>query len=321
MSDSIYCPELAASRRRIEVPTLNDELLQVFRRNGPANTIPIDQRDAVISEARAVVLDELNLCEETSGAPTLSFIGAIWSVLKYRIPGPDVSEGLKCLYWRGRMQNAILDTFMYLCKVDLLDMECLRKPFSVMAESKQVGRLTGILCCFEGSYRNERIDPGFFHYDVWHTAEAWLATMILRSTADIGKSLDYIAATRFLGQLNETQWDEWNQWDYDLHFAHNPRENVGIQGQANDFGFWLPHGLGATPDAFAAGFKAHENRFIRIEKAFKAYFDVPDEQIALKADEEDFLRRHPNKDPSRSIPTLPLPASISPSAGPSSAIR
>lgn len=99
------------------------------------------------------------------------------------------------------MQNAILDTFMYLCKVNLLDMECLKEPFNVMSEFKPVVRLSGILCCNEGSYRNERIkDPGFgLHYDLWHAAEAWLATMILRSTANIRGILDIIESTRLLG--------------------------------------------------------------------------------------------------------------------------
>lgn len=64
-------------------------------------------------------------------------------------------------------------------------------------------------------------------------------------------------------------------------------ERRGTRALPQDFGFWLPYGLGGTPEVFRE--RDRKNRFRRIERACRAYFDVPDELIALEQDWESYL--------------------------------
>ena len=272
-ADVVYDPAIAASRRRVEYPTLNADIMRGFRSWGPDRPYPFGNN--VKRDAEDLVKAEFDKCEaETPLGDDNMFV----EELLYSNQEPRYGEILKALYWRGRVQNAVFDTFSILCVRGCLDPNCLRLPLSMYQIPNAVADLAGLLGCFEGPHQEQSMDPKpfLFYSTEFEGPLVWLATMILRGCADMGKLFDTIILCGFLGPLNEEAFEQWKTNTTEKKFQINPQEGAVPRRGKNEFGFWLPHGLGEVDEnTFASRLRSDLNTFDRIEKVFRDWFQIP----------------------------------------------
>ena len=291
--DVVYDPATVASRRRIEYPSINTSIMNQFRHWGPDRPMPFGP---VIKEAEDVIEMEAMKCDKE--APIGDDFG-IFEVL-FHSPTRNVPEMVKTLYWRGRIQMAILDTFTVLCNRGFLDPNCLRLPMNFYDVSKPVGELSWLLRCYEGPSREEKLHPKpfEFHGDDFNGPFHWLAAMILRGCSDIGQLFETITLSEFLGKLDDKAFNNWNQFSQIKHFQINGQEMADTSVGYGQFGFWLPHGLGdADDEEFGRLLREHVNRFNEIERVFREYFQIPQDEIYLEREQQAFFDRSPQKLP------------------------
>ena len=292
--DVVYDPAITASRRRIEYPSINEAILKVFRNWGPDKPYPYNN---VKQEVQKLVEDEASKCD--SNTPFQADSGLIEELVFQKACEPDFVQMLKTLYWRGRIQNAIMDTFTVLCNRGFLALECLQQPINFYNVSKSVSMLAWLISCYEGPQQEKSLDPPPFtyHNDQFDAPYIWLATMILRGSTDIKKLFETVTLCQYLGGLNMVAFETWRKYSEMTDFVINPNEMAAQSIGPGYFGFWLPNGIQAFGDEAAQKFRAHINRFNRIESVFRSFFELPMEELWLESEQEVLFNQFPRKMP------------------------
>lgn len=114
-------------------------------------------------------------------------------------------------------------------------------------------------------------------------AICWLATMIVRGCNhnDIERVFETIEASEFLGGRNEEAHTIYMEQCYDKKFVRNLDERAASEIPSNNFGFWLPHGLGCgSEEDLENGIRECVGRFNAAERAFKHYFRIGDNVVS-----------------------------------------
>lgn len=162
--DVVYDPAVAASRRRIEYPTINGPLWETFRAHGPDNPYP--HGNPVKLEVQAIVEFEVAKCDPSF--PLACDFAIFEETTFQKAHEPDFTGLLQALYWPGRVQNAVLDVFTMLCERRFLDPECLVAPIHIYSVTTQPVMLGWLLSCFKGPYMERKIDPPFkYHHNLF----------------------------------------------------------------------------------------------------------------------------------------------------------
>lgn len=289
--DVLYDPAATHRRRRIEWPTQNTDLRRLIaeHRNRP----PPSQD--LVSRTAAMLDDEFSKCDINSGIPADD--GAV-VYYHFHEHNNDFGPLLKLLYWRGRQQSAVYDIYEQLCMRHFILGTNVILPMSLTLTSHSVQALTWLLCCFEGPSKEETDQLFRFQDSKFDMPLQWLATMIVRSSADIGYLLETILAMRYLGELDEEKYEEWKincPWK---DITCNPNEGACAPNLPSQFGFWLPHGVSAkTPEDFIDSVRQCMGRFNRIETLFQEWFGLEPKDICTEDQQQSWFSLHPEQHP------------------------
>jgi hypothetical protein len=114
----------------------------------------------------------------------------------------------------------------------------------------------------------------------------WLTTMIVRECkdADIDKVYETIEKPGNLVTKNEQACNEYLERCREKSSMCNPDERGSSEmPYCNNFGFWLPHGLGnGSDDHLAKGIRDCITSFNAIERASGRYFGMIDDLLPIK---------------------------------------
>ncbi|KAI9843187.1 MAG: hypothetical protein M1837_006549 [Sclerophora amabilis] len=166
----------------------------------------------------------------------------------------------------------------------------------IKAFSQAVSKLGFRLSCSEAFQKRypsdelESIDPPGFED---HTS--WLATMIVRGCeVDIDLVLETIETSGFFGPRDEDMFRLYVDSHGERRFTRNPDELAGDSIKLSVFGFWLPHSIhnASNHEDLATGVRPHFDRFNRTEAAYTAYFNLPNQELLLEADQEEYYEKH-----------------------------
>lgn len=272
--DVNYNPRIAARRRRIEWPTLDETLLA--RLCTPIPTLPPSQQAK--DQVKAVLDEEIAKCDIRQ--PFRVDMAIVDEYTFRSIGEADFGQLISELYWRGRHQSAILDCFEVLVLRGFIDIMNICLPISMDITSQPVQSVMWLLSCFEGprseAAHGQEVRP-LGHQAGFEIGLVWLATMIVRGCADIERLMETIEMCQFRGGLNQAAYKEYVKCCQHKHFTCNPAEMQDELGKPSIFGFWLPHGVKAqSVDEALDAIQQCVQRFNRIEDAYNAYFDVLD---------------------------------------------
>lgn len=301
--DVLYDRELTARRRRIEWPSESERLLNLFKKPSSNTSRP---SNASKSLAISLIEQELSKCDADAGlACDVGIFDQAFSTDE-----DDIGRIMTALYYRARVQSAIWDVFMMLEQRGFLTLDNLRKPVSLFTTSDTCVRLNLLLSTFRGiraecAFEN---DPEAHPHSLWEyqsTYEAvdWLATMIARGCADIGRLFQTIELSQFMGPVDEEALKGYlEQYPAKTFMACDENERVTDTATNGYFGFWLPHGLGEV-DTFEMSYQiaAGLSRFNEIERVYKAYFNISDTEILTSEQQATFLDQFPEKCESQNL--------------------
>lgn len=127
--------------------------------------------------------------------------------------------------------------------------------------------------------------------------------MIVRSGVQLDKLFDTIEASGFLGAFHHEQRQLFNENLTPLLITQNPSENRGqlsadgsVDPNRNQFGFWLPHGLGSDGGQYAARFSHRlrecKNRFNDVEAAFRKAEGLSQDKVWLESEQAYFFEKY-----------------------------
>ena len=212
---------------------------------------------------------------------------------------------LTTLYYRGRIQSTLLDVFLMLVQRGFLQLDSLKKPITLRKSSPNCRKVSFLLTTFEALAKEEEYnvyDRGPWPlWDIGPTYEAldWLATMIVRGCANIDQLFDTILISGYLGGVNKERFERYKTEQIDKEFVCNEDERARQKPATrpnNDFVFWLPHGLGnMTEREMGEDIATRINRFNEIERAYKAFYGVPDSLLVTADQQAQYLDRNPDK--------------------------
>ncbi|KAL9098560.1 MAG: hypothetical protein Q9163_005805 [Psora crenata] len=293
--DVLYNPAVTHRRRRIEWPTHNVNLRQLIAQHS-APTIPSSN---IIARTTAMLDDEFKRCDIQ--APIPADEGAI-SYYHFQRHNNDFGPLLKLLYWRGRQQSAVYDLYEQLCMRGFILAGNVSLPMSIDRSSKSVQSLTWLLQCFEGPAKESsltKIEQLFeFQDDDFSLPLKWLATMIVRCSADIQDLLQTILATKYLGDIDEAKLEEYIKHCPWKEIKCNREDGACQPNLPSQFGFWLPHGVRITSaDEFAEDLRTCMGRFNRIEECFQEWFGLSPEVVLTEAQQSCFFEANPQRYP------------------------
>ena len=291
--DVAYNVTVTSRRRRIEWPSLNPALTTIFQQPTTSN-VPAQ----IKAFAKEVIDDEISRINTQQ--PYHCDYGVVDDYIYRTVGESDLGAILKLLYWRGRQQSAIWDVFEALVHRGYITAESLQRPITLAKNPQATSHLAWLIGCFEGPVEKAAQDnPPFPLYCEFEEPVAWLATIIIRSCADIQNLMETIEHSEFLGVRNEEAFQEYMKWCEPKHFTCNPAERATDNpAEPSVFGLWLPHGvLAQTQHEFTSKVRTHIRRFNRIERAYKAYFNLSDEQLLCEDQQEGYYVQNPRKLP------------------------
>ena len=136
--DICYDPRVSARRRRIEWPVLDDTTLTSLH-----SSIAADQ-GIVKEETKTLIGSEVKKCDaKTDWRPDLIIFDEIY------LKNPNWQLILRNLYWRGRRQSAVWDTFFLLLNQGFFHPSCLSLPVQLKSSSDASSKVFRLLLCFE----------------------------------------------------------------------------------------------------------------------------------------------------------------------------
>jgi len=205
----------------------------------------------------------------------------------------NIAEVLTALYYRGRIQLAIMNVFLMLVHRGFVSIDTLQKPVTLRLGKDNYNKIHLPLCTLEAIVQEDGFELSGGPCDLWSLRPAyealdWLAAMIVRScTPSLDQILEAIRESEYLGDIDKGEFERHDTEVQDKNFVCNPNERTpeerGLDSERysrelrenNDFGFWLPHGLGDISEAEI--FMEIDNGiryFHEIERGFRDYFDL-----------------------------------------------
>lgn len=132
--------------------------------------------------------------------------------------------------------------------------------------------------------------------------------MMVRSQTPFGDLFEKILSCGFLGDLDTVAYGRTVECGVDLNFERNPRNGEPnpddmllpdgtFNPDCNQFGIWLPHGLSSDPVRFQLERRECEQRFNRIEAAFREAEGLSPDHLWLESEQVGFFERYPEKLP------------------------
>ncbi|KKK26856.1 hypothetical protein ARAM_003456 [Aspergillus rambellii] len=284
--DILYDPCVSSRRRRREWPTTDQAILDLLRSDSPAS---------MTDAAKAIVDVELSKCDTRGGfRPDIHVYDQLF------MKSTDWVSILRNLYWRARRQSAVWDVFELLVMRGFIHPSCLTTPVDLQSMTRDTGIVTQLLTCFSAPLHDE---DAAHQGDIplqstsWDVDIGWLATMIVRSGAELEKLLDTIHTSRFFGECLPEKLEEFKKMypEGTAKLSLHPREREGrlgadgsIMPQDNTFGFWLPHGL-TNDETLGAQICQCKDRFNNIERAFREVEAISKDQLWLEAEQAGFF--------------------------------
>ena len=272
MVDVLYDPLKIARRRQQEWPTLNPHIkLSAVVTTG--TTHPSTCPGASV----AVVKNEAAKCDTNQG-----IISDLHVYTEARQKSPNWTLLLRNLFWRAGRQSAVWDLFLVLVDRGFLSFDSVTLPIDLMNISPNTGLVVELLYCFSYVKQDMRkIQAGEIALQSaeWLADIEWLATMIVRSGADLYQLFETIRLSQLLGELDMKQYENFKELNPDAHLEGGERErereregkllpNGQVNPADNTFKFWLPHGLSADGKIRAVQIRACLDHFNAIEKAY-----------------------------------------------------
>lgn len=236
-------PQTASRRRRIEIPSMNDDVLKIFK---IVASNPTEQAKAA---AMCLLDEEFAKCDADDGIPShvaIHFVHLHLNRYSPREEEQEIGELLHALYYRARVQSTILDIFVLLNQHGFIDLESLWKPVAINETSEDSKVVLSLLSTFEAVVIEENmVAPAHPLWEVDSTKDAlqWLATMIVRgcNSADITKLFKTIEKSGFLGPVNEHALEMHKSYVRDGlikgHFSCNPNKLEDRENSTSNFGF------------------------------------------------------------------------------------
>lgn len=290
--DVLYDPALTHRRRRIEWPSLNLNLRQTILHS--ATRAPPSQ--TTITKTKALLDEEFAKCDVNS---PLAADDPAMTYYYYKEHREDYGPLLKLLYWRGRQQSAIFDCFQQLCMRNFVQAGNVSLPMNIVSSTESVLNLASLLACFEGPLQVQdeatKVELDGEEFDL---PLRWLATMIVRSSADITRLLENILAMRYLGDLNERAFAEYKEYRLSDTITCDSKAQACKPCRPNQFGFWLPHGIRITSqEEMAEDLLACIAVFNRIEECYQEWFGLAPGDLLTEKEQSTYLDANPDKYP------------------------
>jgi hypothetical protein len=169
---------------------------------------------AATKKAIEILDAEMANCNRNSG---IAYDICIWD----RYPSErsfDIAKVLTALYYRARIQFAIMNVFLMLVKRGLVSIDTLRNPIKLRVGSDNCNKVHRILCTFEAIVQEDEfeLDSEKEPFDLWSLEPAyealdWLAAMIVRgSTANLDQVLEAIRNCGYLGDIDKVAFQRYN---------------------------------------------------------------------------------------------------------------
>ena len=293
--DVLYNPAVTHRRRRIEWPTHNANLRQLIAQHAA----PPPPSSALLARAKNLLESEFSKCDINQPIPSDDPAISYYHFMNHR---DDFGSLLKLLYWRGRQQSAIYDVFEQLCMRGFIMARNVSLPMSIDHTSESVGNLTWLLECFEGPAKERDLttSPNLFELqdDDFSLPLQWLATMIVRSSADIESLLETILSSKYLGDIDEAKLEEYKTNCRNKTIVCDPRAGACAPNLPSQFGFWLPHGVRITSeDDFAQDLRACIQRFNRIEACFQEWYGLGPKDLLTEEQQCWYYEENPQEYP------------------------
>ncbi|KAL8892990.1 MAG: hypothetical protein Q9192_005523 [Flavoplaca navasiana] len=288
-------PTTICLRRRLEWPVVDDRCFQDLD-NGAAQEATPDAK--VLADS--LIDSELVKCGglDDSLHEDRSITNELASCQVMKRPRKQLAL-LHALYWRARQQSAVWKLSTYLVALGLLDPKALEAPVELHGLTDAVRNVWQQLCCFQLPLNEDNLDWEDYPYELWgsyqFSAIRWLAIMITRGCiGDMAEIMEVIAGSRCLGSLNMEAYDNFLArlaCDKSLCFTFNLDESkpLGEDMVIPPFGFWLPNNIPAqiwTKEAMKHVCYETESKFNNIERAYKNYFNFPDNVLPLHKEQE-----------------------------------
>ena len=122
--------------------------------------------------------------------------------------------------------------------------------------------------------------------------------MIVREGCEVLELLDTVESSRFLSEVNEEALVEYMTKCKVKEFKMNSTARTNPSSAFGPFEFWISHGIKklSTPEeTFTAVYPNHVMRFNNIESLFKELYQISDDEIVLKRDQEECYNQNPHK--------------------------
>lgn len=301
--DVLYDPAITSSRRRIEYPTLDNKILPVFLERFDTSKPKHPEPEKVKNELRMIIAEEKKHCDPNEYLP--SFEVGVFEDWWYKEDTPyHYGEVLKLFYWRGRIQNAVKDVFHTLLSRGLISAAGLTQPISLGAYNKEATHLAVLLSCFKGATGRMTHTANCSYGLYFEDPIDWLSIVILRGfEAPIHDILDTIMMSKFLGELDEEAFQKCvDDTPYALMKEYTPNPSVCL-GKPKPhkecaWGFWLPYQLQTNDlSVVAEEFDAGRKRFNAIEKCFRDWFGLKQEELVLEEEQAEYFEKFPEREP------------------------
>ena len=298
--DVVRDPQTTARRRRIEWPSANPRLIELFQQSNAASST----NSGAVPRAEDVIRQQVEKCSIANTPYVDMTVVEEFCFTKT----PNISNLLKALYFRARLQSTVWDVFEQLEMRGFVKFESLYQPVDLFnAGSTTVRNIFGILQCFtwciemEQKWGQDQQIGGFVgHFD--HHLH-WLAVIIVRSSADISTLLETIVRMGYLGDIDESRLETQKELMrgpvFNSPMKCDPDECVPTSSKTQTiWGFWLPHqSTTSDPQGLARTVRESFAIFNKIEAAFKELFELPDEVVLLEQDQARYYEAHPDQLP------------------------
>ena len=161
-----------------------------------------------------------------------------------------------------------------------------------------------LLACFKGVMsgitQKVRCSYGLEFWEPLH----WLTIVILRGIeGPIYDILNTIMQSEFLGELDEEKYTEYLQDKAEdpkavTSYTRNPDLCLDKPNKGVPWGFWLPCGLQTNdPSVVADAFNDGRKRFNAIEKCFRDWYGLTQEQLLLEEEQVEYFNKYPEREP------------------------
>lgn len=219
-------------------------------------------------------------------------------------PPQDIATLLNGLYFRARCQSALLHLLCHLHTKGLACISNVARPINWLSESGPEQKLLGtVLQGFE--YVRDITDYGtapmrglgtqndqHWAFNIRH----WVEIIIARGAGNIVDVVQAIIDSNMLGGFDRSVIDKLNNYRYNQARKYNPDLyfTEGIETEAPCWGWTLPSGVGDYSLNHDACVRAIADTMVhidRIERVYKAFFEIADKVIPPCICELKILRR------------------------------